>query len=46
MKKQILGAAATVLLIIFAFTLAGWAQEGRGRGRLSGEVQDEDKNPP
>jgi tetratricopeptide (TPR) repeat protein len=44
MKKQILRAAA-VLLIILAFTLAAWAQEGRGRGRLSGEVQDEDKNP-
>jgi Flp pilus assembly protein TadD len=45
MKKQNLGAAAVVLLIMFAFTLVGWAQEGRGRGRLSGEVQDEDKNP-
>jgi len=44
MKKQILRAAA-VLLIILAFTLAVWAQEGRGRGRLSGEVQDEDNNP-
>ena len=45
MKKQILRAAVSVLLIILVFTLAGWAQEGRGRGRLSGEVQDEDKNP-
>jgi Tfp pilus assembly protein PilF len=45
MKKQNLGAAAVVLLIMFAFTLVGWAQEGRGTGRLSGEVQDEDKNP-
>lgn len=45
MKKQILGAAAVLLLIMFAFTLLAWAQEGRGRGRLSGEVQDEDKNP-
>ena len=45
MKKQILRTAAAVLLIILAFTLAGWAQEGRGKGRLSGEVQDEDKNP-
>lgn len=44
MKKQIFRAAA-VLLIILAFTLVGWAQEGRGRGRLSGEVQDEDNNP-
>jgi tetratricopeptide (TPR) repeat protein len=45
MKKQILRAATSMLLIILAFTLAGWAQEGRGKGRLSGEVQDEDKNP-
>lgn len=44
MKKQIFRAAA-VLLIILAFTPAGWAQEGRGRGRLGGEVQGEDKNP-
>lgn len=45
MKKQILRTAAAVLSIILAFTLAGWAQEGRGKGRLSGEVRDEDKNP-
>jgi tetratricopeptide (TPR) repeat protein len=44
MKKQIFRAAA-VLLIILGFTLAVWAQAGRGKGRLSGEVQDEDKNP-
>ena len=45
MKKQILRTAAAVLLIILAFTSAGWAQEGQGKGRLSGEVRDEDKNP-
>ena len=44
MKQQIFRAAA-MLLIILAFTPAGWSQEGRGKGRLSGEVQDEDKNP-
>lgn len=45
MKKQILSAAPAVLLIMFAFTLSGWTQEGRGSGRLAGEVRDEDKNP-
>lgn len=45
MKKQISRNAAVVMLIILAFTAAGWAQEGRGKGRLTGEVQDEDKNP-
>jgi tetratricopeptide (TPR) repeat protein len=45
MKKQISRNAAAVLLIILVFTAAGWAQEGRGKGRLTGEVQDEDKNP-
>jgi tetratricopeptide (TPR) repeat protein len=45
MKKQVIGTAASMLLIILAFPLAGWAQEGRGKARVSGEVQDEDKNP-
>ncbi len=45
MKKQILGSAAVGLLIILAFAWVGLAQEGRGKGRLAGEVQDENKNP-
>lgn len=45
MKKRILGSAAVGLFIILAFNLLGLAQEGRGKGRLSGEVLDENKNP-
>jgi tetratricopeptide (TPR) repeat protein len=45
MKKQMPGSAAVGLLIILAFTWVGLAQEGRGKGRLAGEVQDENKNP-
>ncbi|MGD2087845.1 MAG: tetratricopeptide repeat protein [Candidatus Aminicenantes bacterium] len=45
MKKQMPGTAAALLLTMFTFTWWGWAQEGRGKGRLTGEVRDEDKNP-
>ncbi|UCH94240.1 MAG: tetratricopeptide repeat protein [Candidatus Aminicenantes bacterium] len=46
MKKQRKFAAAVVaILFMFAFSLVGWAQEGRGTGRLSGVVYDTDKNP-
>lgn len=45
MKKQIFRSASVGLFIILAFTLMGLAQEGRGKGRLSGVVQDENQNP-
>ena len=44
MKKQ-MAAAVGALLLIFSFSLMGWAQEGRGNGRLNGVVYDVDKNP-
>ena len=33
------------LVVMFAVGSTGWAQEGRGNGRLTGIVYDSDKNP-
>jgi len=44
MKKHIFIGLVTVILIS-AFSLGCWAQEGRGIGRLTGIVMDKDKNP-
>lgn len=45
MKNQMLSIIAVLILVMVFSSVPGWGQEGRGKGRLAGDVHDEDNKP-